>query len=222
MRMLFIAGLAFFIGAMSTAGQSSLVDQSKNDPKAKKILDELNAKYKSLSSIQAKISLIIKSPEEDLTDELKGTIYLKGKKYKLELGDQEVTCNNKHIWTYLKDVNEVQINIYEPEEGTITPQGIFTMYEAGYFYAFNGEIQEDGKVLQMIDLTPHDKSKSYFKIRLYVNKVKNEIVKTIIFDKNGNRYIYQIHEFVSNKNLPDSFFQFDTSKYPGIEVIDLR
>ena len=222
MRMLIIAGLAFFIGLMTAAGQSSLVDQSKNDPKAKKILDGLNDKYRILNSIQAKISLIIKSPEEDLTEELKGTIYLKGKKYKLELGEQEVICDNKSVWTYLKDVNEVQINTYAPEEGTINPQGIFTMYESGYFYGFNGEIQENGKVFQMIDLTPHDKSKSYFKIRMYINKAKNEIVKTIIFDKNGNRYIYRIDEFVSNKNLPDSFFQFDVSKYPGIEIIDLR
>lgn len=35
--------------------------------------------------------------------------FLKGEKYKMVMGRQEVFCDKQSVWTYLKDINEVQI-----------------------------------------------------------------------------------------------------------------
>jgi len=71
-------------------------------------------------------------------------------------------------------------------------------------------------------LTPFDKSKPYFKIKLFIEKATSNIAKAKVFDKNGNRYTYFVSNFTPNPNLPDLFFTFDQKAYAGVEVIDLR
>jgi outer membrane lipoprotein-sorting protein len=44
----------------------------------------------------------------------------------------------------------------------------------------------------------------------------------VIFDKNGNKYTYQIKTFTPNVKVPETTFAFDAKKYPGVEVVDLR
>jgi len=56
-------------------------------------------------------------------------LYVKGNKYKVQVKNQEVISDNKTVWTYIKDANEVQVNDYEPDENSITPSQIFTIYE---------------------------------------------------------------------------------------------
>ncbi len=43
-----------------------------------------------------------------------------------------------------------------------------------------------------------------------------------MFDKSGNRYIYDITEFKILNDIKDAFFHFDKAKYNGVEVVDLR
>ena len=76
--------------------------------------------------------------------------------------------------------------------------------------------------MQFIDLTPNDKAKPYFKVRLAIDKAAKAIQSAIVFDKNGNRYTYEIKKFTPNPDISDAFFSFDTKQYPGIEVVDLR
>ena len=221
-RFLMTIILIFLVFLTSLSQTSNKNNYGTNDPEAEKILNEVGKKYKSLESAKANLTLTIISPEEDLTEELTGTLYLKGNKYKLELGDQEIICDDKVVWTYLKDVNEVQINNFEPDENTINPRDLFTLYETGFLYALTGENVENGRAVQVIDLTPHDKDNPYFKIRLKIDKLKKEIFKTIVFDKNGNNYIYEIKKFSSNLIFSDAFFTFDPKQHPGIEIVDLR
>ncbi|MCH8904323.1 MAG: outer membrane lipoprotein carrier protein LolA [Bacteroidetes bacterium] len=209
--------------AIQAAGQNKQQsDYGVSDPKAAKILSDMSAKYKALNSIKASIKLTIESPEDDFKEEMSGSIFLKGSKYKLELGDQEITCDNKTMWTYLKDVNEVTIDNYEEDGDIMNPKDIFTMYESGFIYGFINEKTEGGRIIQVIDLTPTDKTKPFFKVRLNIDKVKKEIISAVIFDKNGNHYTYEVSNFVANPGLRDAFFTFELSKHPGIEVVDLR
>ena len=49
-----------------------------------------------------------------------------------------------------------------------------------------------------------------------------QVANVLIFDKNGNKYTYDVKTFASNVKLPESTFAFDSKKYPGVEVVDLR
>jgi outer membrane lipoprotein-sorting protein len=135
--------------------------------------------------------------------------------------EQEVISDGKTQWTYLKKDNEVQVNNVDNSGGGINPAQIFTIYQHGYKYVYNGEVRIKGKIYQEIDLTPIAE-KSFFKVRLEIDRQKKEIYSAQIFDKNGNRYTYTITGFVPNIRVPDNTFTFDPKMHKGVEVVDLR
>lgn len=200
----------------------SFAQNTQNDPKASQILNAVSAKYKSLKAVKAEFTVRVENGQNTTNDVQTGTLFVKGNKYKVQLKNQEITSDNNTVWTYLKDANEVQVNTYDPDENSITPSEIFTIYEKDFLYAFIEEKKVNGKVIQFIELTPHDKAKPYFKIRLGIDKSSKTVQSAVVFDKNGNRYTYEIKNFVSNPTLEDAFFSFDTKQHPGVEVVDLR
>lgn len=86
----------------------------------------------------------------------------------------------------------------------------------------NGETKKGKKTIQQIELTPIDKTKTFFKVLVDIDKSTKNIVSTKVFEKNGNRYIYTITSMKTDAAMPDSLFVFDTKKYPKVEVVDLR
>ncbi|MGN7821199.1 outer membrane lipoprotein carrier protein LolA [Chitinophaga varians] len=199
--------------------------QSKgvSDPKAKTVLDGVSSKFKSLKTVMANFILKVEGANNSVNDSKKGTVYLKGAKYKVTLPGQEIISDNKTSWTYAKDVNEVTINNVDQSSGAMTPAKLFTnFYDKDYLYRLDGETNEKGKVLQNIEMTPTDKSKNIFKVIVSVDKKNQSIAKMKVFEKNGNHYTYEITSFTPNANVADAIFTFDAKKYPGVEVVDLR
>lgn len=200
----------------------SLGVQAQGDKKAKDILSGVSSKYRSYKSMKADFSYTLENPTAKIKETQSGSIVLSGAKYRLAIAGQEVICDSKTIWTYMKEAKEVQVNTVDPTEGGIKPNEIFTMYEKGFLYKFVDEKKVAGKLQQNIELTPTDKSKNFFKIKLTVDKASKQIVKSVIFEKTGNRYTYAIKEFTPNYAVNAGTFMFDVKKYPGVEVVDLR
>ncbi len=201
---------------------NELLAQQPDTKTAKTILSGVSDKYKSYSAIKATFIIKTENSAGQPTDQKSGTLYVKGNKYKLEMSNQEVICNNAIIWTYLKDANEVQVNNYEPDDNTINPSQIFTIYENNFLVGYIEEKNQNGKIYQVIDMTPNDKTKSYFKIRLMIDKTLKVVYSAKVFDKNGNKYTYEIQKFTPNFSVTDGFFTFDTKTHPSVEVVDLR
>ena len=195
------------------------------DAKAKAILDALSKKTKSYGSIKADFSYKMETADKKPGDTQEGTIYLKGNKYKLEIANQEVICDGKSVWTYLREANEVQVNTM-PAPGTddaITPANIFTMYEKGFKYKYEGEKAEGGKTIQTITLHPADpKTKPYHSVKLFIDKGANQLSSIKIFGKDGTTTTYTVKNFSANPALQDNLFIFSTAQHPKVEVIDLR
>jgi len=116
----------------------------------------------------------------------------------------------------------VELNDVDHSEDNLNPAQIFTIYEHGYKYVYNGDEKVDGKLCQVIDLIPEDAKKAFFKVRLSIDKAKKQIYSALIFDKNGSRYNYTIRNLISNPKVPESIFTFDKKDHPGVEVVDLR
>jgi outer membrane lipoprotein-sorting protein len=70
-------------------------------------------------------------------------------------------------------------------------------------------------------MTPTNKSKQFSKVELAIDK-NNTIVGGNIWEKNGNKYQYDVSGFTPNAPVADALFTFDAKKYPGVEVVDLR
>lgn len=195
----------------------------KNDADAKKVLDAVSAKFKSYKTVTAKFNLKIENAAGKVQGSKSGFVNLKGTKYKINITGQEIFSDGNTTWTYDKSANEVQINKVEKSATTITPQKMFTnFYDKDFLYKTNADVKIGGKMMQEIELTPIDKSKTFFKVLVAVDKATKSIRQTKVFEKNGNRYTYSIVSMITNTTLPDALFVFDTKKFPKVEVVDLR
>jgi outer membrane lipoprotein-sorting protein len=212
-----------FLFVFMSAFCLNTVAQNKDsqDPKAKAILDEVSAKTKTYSSIKAEFTMVMQGKDKTKKPESqKGALQLKGNKYKLDIKGQEIIADGKTSWTYLKDNNELQVNNVDPNtnEG-VTPTTIFTIYEKGYKYKFDSETA----TTQTINLYPLNPDKKKFHtLKLVINKAKKQIASFTFFMKDGNVFDYTINTFVTDIEIPDTTFVFDTKAHPGIDVVDLR
>lgn len=196
---------------------------AQNDPKAKAILDGVTKKINGLKSLKANFALHLSGAGGKLNDTKKGTIYLKGQKYRVTLPGQEIINDNKTVWTYLKDANEVQVSSFNPNEQTISPAKFFTnFYDKEYKYKYAGTKKFNGKNCDIIELTPISASKQFSKVELAIDKASSTIAGGNIWEKNGNKYQYDVSGFTPNADVTDALFTFDAKKYPGVEVVDLR
>lgn len=197
---------------------------AQTDAKAKAILAEVSKKYRLFDVVKADFTFTLDNQQAKVKETQEGTLYAKASanKYKVVMTNQDLISDGKSQWTYLKDDKEVQLTNVDNSDDVLNPARIFTIYEKGYKYLYTGDSKVGGKVYQMIDLSPIDTKKSFFKIRLSIDKVAKQIASVLIFDKNGNKYAYSIKAFVPNVKVPESTFAFDAKKYPGVEVVDLR
>src|SRR5690606_32950561 len=171
---------------------------------------------------EVNLSYKLTNEVENVSEEYKGKITVKGDKYKLVLPEQEVINNGTTIWTYLPDAKEVNIDNYDPASDDINPSKIFEMYKKGFKYLYLQDKTENGVLCEEIDLVPEKKDAQYFKIKMYISKKDKTLQSFTMYDKSGNQFKYTLSKFNPSANIPDSFFTFDPAKYPGVDLIDLR
>jgi len=225
MKTLKIAGVIALLGwAFAANAQQTPADNTTpKDPKAKAILDKLSQKNKSYSTIKADFEYTLKNEGEGLNESQKGTITLKGEKYIIELGTQQVISNGKDVWTYLKDVQEVQLTEILPddESSMLSPHKLFTIYESGFKYVYKGQETIDGKTIDVINLYPIDAGeKPFHTVVLRVNNAASQIHSMTIKMKDGNTFAYDLTTFETNKPIADNAFEFEVPA--DAELIDLR
>ncbi len=196
---------------------------SQTDKKAQEILNGLSSKYKSLKSLKATFTIVIENQNDKSKQEQSGTLSLKESKYKLQVAGQEIISDGKTRWTFVKDANEIQIDNQKRDENAITPSNIFTIYEKGWLSKYLGEKKIKNITYQNLELIPVDaKSKNVFKVKLAIDKVQKTITSAIIYDKNGSIQTITVNKFTANGANEDAIYIFNSAKYPGSEVVDLR
>jgi outer membrane lipoprotein carrier protein len=192
------------------------------DPKALEILEAMGKKYRAFTSFEANLTTSMINESAGVKDEFKGKITVKGDKYRLELEEQQVYNNGTTVWTYLPSEKEVNIDNFDPKSEDLNPTKIFEMYKKGFKYLLTGEKTEAGTSCDEIDLVPEKKDAQYFKIKMLISKKDKSVQSWTMFDRGGNRYKYAITKFTPNIKVEDVFFNFDTKKFPGVNVNDLR
>ena len=197
--------------------------EGSNDPDAKRVLDNVSAKFKSYKAVQASFTYTVENADGKLISTKKGMVYMKGTKYRVSFVGQEIFCDGSTVWTYDKSSNEVTITKLDISTTTITPQKLFTdFYDKDFLYRLNGERKVGGRALQEIEMTPNDKTKTFHKVYLMIDKNAKTIYSTKVLEKAGNRYSYTVNTLNGKANIPDSKFIFDKKDYPGVEEVDLR
>jgi len=195
--------------------------ETKGDKKSNEILDRLTSVTEAYKTIKIEFAYKMENTDAGINESTDGTLILEGEKYRLDIAGQVVICDGETVWTYIEDAEEVQINTVDESEETITPGKLLTSYNKDYRSNFVKEDFMYGTTVNIVDLTPTE-GKSYSKVRLIIDKVKDQLHEITIFDKNGSTYSYIIKKFEPNVDVKPSKFTFDKSEFPDVEVIDMR
>lgn len=212
-----LAMLSFNTFAQDSAGEQ--------DPKAKKILDALSAKTKTFTSIAAEFTSTLDNKSADLHVENKGQLKMQGDKYNLTLGNHNIITDGTTTWTLAKEDNEVYVDNNEDmeDEDAIKPSELFTIWESGFKYKYEQELNVKGKNCDLINLYPKNPAeKNFHTIKLFVDKIKQEIAMVVMMGKGGETITYELTKFTPNATVTASEFTFDKAKHPGVDVIDNR
>ena len=196
----------------------SVFGANAQDTKASAIIDAMQQKYKSMKTFAA----IFTYGAEGTTQTTQGNITVKGQKYRLKTSGQEIYNNGKEVSTYIKETNEVNISDYEPSENDLNPAKVYTFDKKGFRYVFIQELKEGAETYEVIELSPEKKGTQVAKVKIKLNKKDKSVKSWVITDKNGKRQTFKVNKFTPNVAVDDKYFVFDQSKYPGVEVNDLR
>lgn len=179
-------------------------------------LDAVSKKYSSFSSYEAAFTMASGSGTS------KGSLLAKGNMYKVAFAGQELYNNGKDVYTYIPETNEVNITSYNAgDESDISPNNIFKLYKKGYTATYKQEKTIAGKRYDIIELKPKSKSE-ISKVELTIGKTDRLLSSWTIAETSGNKSTYTITKFTPNVPANPASFTFDKSKYPKVEVIDLR
>jgi chaperone LolA len=215
--------LLTFASITFLAAAQTSKNPTQNDADAKKILDAVSAKFKTYKSPQASFTYKVENTQGKALSTKKGSVVMKGNKFKVFMDGMEIYSDGKTVWNYDKSANEVTVNNVSEGGSGMTPQKMFTnFYDKDFYYKMNGQKKEAGKNLVEIELTPTDKTRPYHKVYLLVDKATNSIYSAKFLEKSGGRYSYTINTLKGTATVADGDFVFSKSKYPGVEVVDLR
>ncbi len=206
-----------FIVFLSLTAFAGMAQRSSN---ATEILENVREHYDKSKGFSADFVFTIDIPEQD-NQVMKGKLFLKGDKYRLQMDDQEIISDDITLWQWMKSVNEVQVNYVEQDENMISPSRIFSLYLKGHKYQHLSSTKFEGRNIALIEIVPEDRSTEYFKIKATVNTDKDQLEEMQIFYKDGTVYTFRIRN-EKTTSLLDNFFSFIHKEHPEVELIDLR
>ncbi len=194
---------------------TSSVSIFSNEKIKEEIIDDIVTTISGYKNISIDFDLLYENISLDIKTNKKGKLILENNKFNIDL-DEQIIINNGNIqWTYLKDINEVQISNNEITAGVSNLGDLFKISKNDYRILF----LKDETNFYLIELIPKT-IKSFIKIQIKFQKQNKEISEIKVFDKQGGSFIYSINKL--KYDLEINSFYFDTSKFPGIEIIDLR
>jgi outer membrane lipoprotein carrier protein len=199
---------------------------AQNDTKT--ILDKVAAVHNGYKAIQADFKFSTTSPDSKEPQTETGKILLKGDKYHLTMNNMDILFDGKSIYTYLPKSKEVNITKPEPakkENGDFffsNPRDIFKGYNKNFKSAFSKENNAANSSYYEIDLFPIDLKTKYTKVHMLVHKQSFHIFNITLFLKDGTQHFLEFTNFLPGQDMPDNEFVFDSKKYPGTEVNDMR
>jgi len=207
-----------------TASLLSVSSFGQKDPAAKVILDKLSEITKSHQSIQVDFKIDYKNLKDNMFNSSEGSITMRGDKYYLNFMGVETFFDGKTQWSYIKEVNEVNIIQPEPNDEDIfnNPKRLFTIYEDDFKYQHINDMVENKVNYSIIDLYPEDVDEDFSRIRLQINTDKYFLSSATIFGKDGSHYSVSINKYNTSLKPDESVFTFNEKKYPGVEIVDMR
>ncbi len=149
-----------------------------------------------------------------------GTLKAAGKKFVLESSATSTWYDGKNMWTYNKNNQETTLMIPTPQEvAEANPLSIVNTYSANFTAAF---AKQQIRGCKTIVLTPKSKQSGYRSVHVTIADASTFPSKIVIIPTSGQKMTVSVSKVVSGQKLPDATFVYPKSKYPKVEIVDLR
>lgn len=187
---------------------------AQKEDKAKALLDEVYQKVKSYDNIYIDFKYALQNPRENINQETRGNVTLKGDKYHFNYMGVTKIFDGKKSYTIIPENEEIIVESAETEEeNTISPSGMLTFYRNGYKYEW-GELKNvKGRKIQYVKLIPIDTHAEVTHILLGIDAQTKHIYQLTETGKNNTRTVITVTGFKTNQPVSDKLFTFNTKKY---------
>lgn len=184
---------------------------AQNEKQARTVLDKTANVLKQKGGASASFTL-----SNDKTGTIKGTIAIKGSKFKAKTTAATVWFDGKTQWTYMPKNEEVNITTpSKAQQQTMNPYAFINLYRSGYKL---GMTQKGNNYV--IHMTAQSKSSGISELYLTISKSSYTLSRVRVKQKNVWSDIY-ISNFKTQK-MSDKVFVFNAKEYPDAEFVDLR
>ena len=178
------------------------------------LLSEVSNKVKSYENIQIDFKYSLENTRENVKQDTKANITLKGDNYVLNMLGVTRIFDGKTIYTIVPEDEEVTISDYSKEEDkSISVSEMLTFYEKGYNYKMDIQQNIRGRKIQFIKLNPIDSNTEIKNILLGIDMQTKHIYKLIQIDSSGTSYTITVNSFKTNQPISQNLFIFDEEKY---------
>ncbi len=209
----------FFLSISFVFSQSS--QDRAAEARGEQLLKEASQQIKSFRSLKIHFTYEMDNPQLKVNENMKGELLSQGDRFHMLLDGNLFISDGVNTWSYLKEMNEVYVNLLENSEGGLTPTSIIEEFETQFRAKYIRQETYKGKKVEIIDLVPNT-PQPFYKYRVALDAASKMLVYTIAYDREGGTYTYSIDRVEPNASIPAGQFTFNASLFPGVEVIDLR
>jgi len=193
--------------------------QAQNATKAKTLLDEVSAQIKSYDNIVIDFKYSLNNPKENINQESKGNVALKGNLYNLNFMGVTKIFDGKKVYTIVPEDEEITISKFDDnDDNAVTPSKMLTFFQSGYKYSWDILQNVKGRKIQYIKLIPISSKDQRKEILLGIDVQTKNIYNLIETGKNGTRTTLTVNSFKTNQPLSKNHFNFTQSKYPNYYI----
>lgn len=193
--------------------------QAQNSAKAKSLLDDVSAQIKKHENIVIDFKYSLSNPKENINQESKGNVALKGDLYNLNFMGVTKIFDGKKVYTIVPEDEEITISkVDDSDDNAVTPSKMLTFFQSGYKYSWDILQNVKGRKIQYIKLIPISSKDQRKEILLGIDVQTKNIYNLIETGKNGTKTTLTVNSFKTNQPLSKNHFTFTQSKYPNYYI----
>lgn len=193
--------------------------QAQNSDRAKALLDQVTAKVKSYENIAIDFRYSMSNSRQNLNQESKGSVTLKGNLYKLDFMGTTRIFDGKKVYNIVPEDEEISISKYDDQKSDdLTPAKMLTFFNSGYKYSWDILQNIKGRKIQYVKLNPLNAKDKTKEVLIGVDVQTKHIYNFIQTEKDGTKILITINSFKTNQPLSKNHFTFTESKYPNYYI----
>jgi outer membrane lipoprotein-sorting protein len=200
---------------------STIAFSQKSKP-AEDLLNEVYNTAQSYENISVDFKYVLENVSEDIKQETRGNVIMKGDKYRLNILGITRLFDGKKMYTISPEDEEVTVSSDNSEdENNMTLSKMMSFYKEGYNYEMDILQDVKDRKIQFVKLNPIDTNAEVKDIFLGIDINTKHIYKLIEIGANGTKTTLTVNSFKTNEPISKTLFTCDQNKYKEYYINNL-